>query len=203
MYRFSRFTIQGKQRAFTLIELLVTLVVVSVVLTIAIPSFNDQITRNRANVLGQDLIYALSFARSEAVKRAGFVSLCASDDGAKCSDNKSGWANGFIAVVDGAATEGAVLNLNKISTTLHVWEKQHPKAVISINSVNASGTDDPVSFIRFTSSGALARTTSTPAISIKMKMANDEGKTECVRDSAQEYSISLAGMVRLANESCW
>ena len=63
-------------RGFTLIELLVTLSVVTILATVAIPSFRTLIDNNRAATASNDLLASLLFARSEAVKRATTVTVC-------------------------------------------------------------------------------------------------------------------------------
>ena len=80
-------------RGFTLIELMVTLAVAAVLITVAVPNFRMFMVNNRLASQANDLITALSVARSEAVKRGGNVTVCASSDGATCTGT---WAQGWI-----------------------------------------------------------------------------------------------------------
>lgn len=80
-------------RGFTLVELMVVLAVLGIVLGIAIPNFQRVVVSNRMAAQANDLITALSLARSEAVKRAAQVTVCASSDRATCT---GGWAQGWI-----------------------------------------------------------------------------------------------------------
>lgn len=202
-----------KQQGFTLIELMVTLVVLGILIAVGLPSFKSQILTNKSTALNEDLMEALNFVRSEAVKqgqpgRAGasarFVTLCASSDGATCSSDTTKWGDGFIAIVDYATAENANPAKNPATSTytvLRTWSSQDAKAAISIKHGANAGT--PTSFIRYTSSGKLAaRTTPPSAVVIRTKM-KDKTDTDCVLNSGQKIEIGVVGMMRVVDKSCW
>ena len=85
-------------------ELMVSLVVLAVLLIIAVPSYRNFIVESRINAGASDLLAALQYARSEAVKRNNRVTVCASSTGTICQDADN-WAQGWIVYVD--ADEGA------------------------------------------------------------------------------------------------
>jgi type IV fimbrial biogenesis protein FimT len=85
--------IDASKRGFTLIELLVTLAVAAILLTVAVPNFQMFVVRNRMAAQANELVGALSLARSEAVKQGAQVNVCASSDGATCT---GGWAQGWV-----------------------------------------------------------------------------------------------------------
>ena len=183
------------QKAFTLIELLVTICVLGVLLSIAVPSFRSQIVNNRSAALGEDIVTAINVVRSEAVKRSTKVSLCASTDGATCSGVATDWVNGFIAVVDYAATDDAAAPLltdttHLTSTILQVWGKQDPNAVIGA----VRGTT-AISFIRYTSLGTLARLDNN-SITVSSEIK------KCNGSAARAVVISLTGMVSVTPRAC-
>lgn len=60
---------------FTLIELLVTIAIIAVIAGIAAPSFQNMLATQRVRSATGDLISALNFARSEAVKRNRVVTV--------------------------------------------------------------------------------------------------------------------------------
>lgn len=90
----------ASKRGFTLIELLVTLAVAAILLTVAVPNFQMFVMNNRMATQTNDLVTALSLARSEAVKRAANVRVCA---GTSCPGTANAWAQGWI-VADAAGT---------------------------------------------------------------------------------------------------
>lgn len=58
-----------KNNGFTLIELLITIVIAGVLLTIAVPSYQQLIRKNQTITQTNRLVAALNLARSEAIKR--------------------------------------------------------------------------------------------------------------------------------------
>lgn len=71
---------------FTLIELLVTISITVILLAIAVPSFRNFILAQRIKTASYDISYALTYARSEAIKRNNDVILTPATDG---------WQNGW------------------------------------------------------------------------------------------------------------
>ncbi|MCC5826462.1 GspH/FimT family pseudopilin [Alkalimonas sp.] len=86
----------GKETGFTLIELMVTVAVMAIVLTVAIPSFTNLINGNRLTSQANELLSALSYARSEAIRRNADVIFCHSQDGTSCSAPAGGNWQGWI-----------------------------------------------------------------------------------------------------------
>lgn len=84
---------------FTITELMVSLVILAVLLAVAAPSYRDFIVDSRMNAEANEFLTMLNFARSEAVKRNGTVTMCKSGDGAGCVDTGN-WAQGWIVFVD-------------------------------------------------------------------------------------------------------
>lgn len=82
-----------KQNGVTLIELMIAIAVLAVLLGIGIPSFQETIRTNRVAAITNDLVAALQFARSEAVRRGENVTVCSSNDQSTCS---GAWSNGWV-----------------------------------------------------------------------------------------------------------
>ncbi|WP_050984671.1 GspH/FimT family pseudopilin [Thiorhodococcus drewsii] len=88
----------------TLIELVVTLSIAAILMTIAVPSFQDLIRNNRASAQVNEFLTALNLARTEAVKRGASVSVCSSTDSTTCrSSSVTNWADGWILYVTGSS----------------------------------------------------------------------------------------------------
>jgi type IV fimbrial biogenesis protein FimT len=99
-------------------ELMFTISVLAVLLTLAIPSFRETIERNRVTAQSNDFVTSLNFARSEALKRVGSVTVCASANGATCSGaGVTDWSTGWIAFAD-LNSDGV---LNGAEVPMQVW----------------------------------------------------------------------------------
>jgi len=77
-------------KGFTLIELMITIVILSVLVSIAIPGFQETIRRNKISATANDFIGSLLFARSEAIKREQDVAIVASNN----------WSSGWETFID-------------------------------------------------------------------------------------------------------
>ena len=86
---------------FTAIELMITLVIASILVGLAVPSFRQMMQVNRLAAASNEFNYAFSRARSEALKLGRSVVVCASDNPSAaapaCSKN---WQNGWVVFAD-------------------------------------------------------------------------------------------------------
>ncbi len=139
---------QRKNIGFTVIELMVVLVVLGVLVGLAMPSLQAMIANNKIMAFSEELSSAISFARVEAVKRSTSVSLCRTTDGATCAA-AGDWNTGFLVYVDGSTSETAT----NITTLLKVY----PSVATKGGLIDVKRNGAAVSFVRFTSLGALAK----------------------------------------------
>lgn len=84
---------------FTLIELMITMSVAAILLSVVMPGFRGIIQQQRIATSVNELLNAVYFARSEAVKRRSTVVVCKSADGATC-DHSLDWEDGWLVFVN-------------------------------------------------------------------------------------------------------
>ena len=92
-------------RGFTLIEVLITLVIVSVLATIAVPAYKNLIVSTRLSGELNALIGALNIARSEAQKRGTTVKVC---PGSAITCTTS-WSGGWIVLLESSPRQKLML----------------------------------------------------------------------------------------------
>ena len=107
---------------FTLVELMVTLVIAAILLTAGVPSFTTLIKNNRLTTSTNELVGALTLARSEAVKRGLRVTVCKSADQASCDTSGTGWQQGWIVFTD----ENNSGTYNPTGTPAGAWPLARP-----------------------------------------------------------------------------
>lgn len=135
----------SKMRGVTLLELMIALMIASVLLTIGIPSFNSVLDNQRMTSATNELVMSLNIAKSEAIKRVSYVTVCASNNGVSCTAGGA-WNDGWIVFAN-----TGVANLDVIDAGDEVI-RIYPKLRDSIDMV-ASGTVDD--FISFRPSGTI------------------------------------------------
>ena len=92
-------------KGFTLVELMVTVVVLAIVSTIGIPSLTGLVERNRTTAVANEVLGAIQFARSEAVRLNTTARICANTD---C--DTSDWTTGWVVMRSGVTVRVGVQN---------------------------------------------------------------------------------------------
>lgn len=93
--RFSVINI-AENRGFTLLELMITLLIAGIILSIGVPSFRGVMQNQRMTTATNELVMSLNLAKSEAIKRVAYVSICKSSNGVTCGDAATSWNDGWI-----------------------------------------------------------------------------------------------------------
>ena len=171
---------QTPQRGFTLLELMITVAVLAILLSLGVPSFAETIRNNRVAAQTNELVTALSLARSEASKRGMPVSVCAGATacgGAAESDWNTGWQ--VFTDLDGTAGQldgGDLLLMTS-------------PAVVNQISV----TSNNVGFVRFRADGSLMNAN---AILLSVSHQN------CTGINKREVSMVASGRVSMTKVAC-
>lgn len=112
----------NKIRGFTLIELLVVMSIMSILLAIALPSFQDTIERSVTNSQIKLLMTTLNLARSEAIKRGTNVAICSINDDGNVDCDAQEWQDGWIVFVDANGdADGDVGSIDAGDTIIRVF----------------------------------------------------------------------------------
>jgi type IV fimbrial biogenesis protein FimT len=172
-------------RGFTLLELLTTMTVVAVLLTVGVPGFFDIVRSNRSAANANELVSALSIARSEAIRRGARIGICPSSNGAACTGT---WSDGWIVFTDTAAND----TVNPVVGT--VLRVSGPLS--GAPAVTATGEGGgAVSWIRFLPRGDV-RSNAVLPVGISIQPAN------CRGDQARSIEINAAGRTIVERVAC-
>jgi type IV fimbrial biogenesis protein FimT len=100
-----------RQQGFNLLEMMAAVAVLGILLALGVPSFTQMIRNNRVVADTNELVVALSAARSEAVKRGLPTAVCArtgpTTDVCR-TGTASDWASGWLIFADPAGTAGVI-----------------------------------------------------------------------------------------------
>jgi type IV fimbrial biogenesis protein FimT len=101
-------------QGFTLIELMTSLTVAGILAAIAVPAFNSFLQNDRDTGQVNSLVGSLSYARSEAVKRASTngITVCQSLDSVNCDAGP--WTEGWIVTYIDPVTPANTIVLQAI-----------------------------------------------------------------------------------------
>lgn len=95
---------QRRAAGFTLIEMMVTIAVATILLSVALPSFQSMIERNRVAAIAGAFNNGLLHARSEAVTRNKRVVVCNTANTQNslptCTTGTPAWQTGWMTFID-------------------------------------------------------------------------------------------------------
>ncbi|MBZ2189418.1 GspH/FimT family pseudopilin [Alcanivorax sp. JB21] len=157
---------------FTLIEMLVMLLLIAVLAGIGIPSFTQLVRNNQITAQANGLLGALQYARSEAIRQGGDVSVCGSSDGATCD---GAWGAGWVVFSVDASNNRQVLRVSEGATGL-----------------TASGG---VATITYSSNGLLGGGSGNGTIRI-------EHSSGCGNEGRRGVVITATGRAHIVQEAC-
>ncbi|WP_148264886.1 GspH/FimT family pseudopilin [Collimonas fungivorans] len=103
----SKYTMPDISKGFTLFELITTIAVVAILAAVGMPAMGNFISQNRLSGNVNEFIAATMLTRSEAIQRAGAVTICRSvgaETGSNvCDTSGSDWKDGWLVYVGTAS----------------------------------------------------------------------------------------------------
>ena len=121
---------------FTLIELLVVVALISIMLSIAVPSFASFISNYRATAAINEVMQGVTMTRAEALKRGRRVTMLP-NDASQVPSVSGSWSNGWTVFVD--------LNNDLVLNGSDVVIYKHPALPTSITITGAGSYSTPFS----------------------------------------------------------
>ena len=117
-------------RGFNLVELMLTLSIASVLVGLAVPSFQGIMQDSRRSTVVNAFVHSVFVARSSAITYNRTVSICRSVDGATCSNHTASWEHGWIVFMNGDRDDPPAIDRGE-----HILFVQHalPGAAITSN----------------------------------------------------------------------
>lgn len=182
----------NRNSGFTLLELMVVVTIAAVILGLGIPNLTQFIRNNRMTSAANDMLAAIHTARTEAVKRRAFITLCftanPNDPAPTCANGGRGWIV-FVDDANPAATDANDANYAVDGgETVLLRHDPLPAEFTSMNKAPANTKG-----IVFTQSG-FARTTNIPLTGVVLCDARGNSAVYGVLNSAaRAIVISVTG----------
>lgn len=171
---------KSQQRGVTLLELMIGIGIVGILSAIAVPSFRDYTRNTRVTTAQNDLVTAITLARSEALRRSSNVSVCPSANGTSCTGDAD-WGAGFLVFTDATGTAGV---LDGADAALQVWPGFPPDVELAENA--------DAEFLRYTPTGMLDGASRTFGVQ----------SSYCSGDRARRVVVSVVGFPTASKVAC-
>lgn len=168
---------------FTLLELMIGITVAGILLGLGVPAFNQLIRNNRTIAETNELMTALTLARSEATRRGIAVSVCASNAAhTECEAvDANDWQNGWLVFTDRDGDPGAVDPEDEI---LQISRSVGAQLKVESNDLG---------FVRFDASGARTNTDN-----VELSVQHQE----CTGANRRRIVVNATGRATLTKVPC-
>lgn len=177
-----------KNNGLTLIELMIVIAIMGVVMTFALPSFNDLILSSRLTSQVNDFVTSLATARSEALRRGAPVCV------KRLGDTEKDWSGGWEVFVDGTTSRTFSSDSDRCSTKGDVLQTHD--SLTNGSTLKSSGTNYKTS-IRFNAMGVPVNNTDT-GISDTFDLCRQDNKT----GGSKSIAVSTTGLVTTSSKTC-
>jgi type IV fimbrial biogenesis protein FimT len=133
------------QRGFTLIELMVTIALLAIIMSLAVPSFQQTIASTKLTSTSTDLYSSLLQARADAISQGERMTVCKSSDGSSCIvGTTTTWSVGWITFVDSTRTVNPTVDAGE--TVTYIVQATDP-------AITVSGDGSLVNYVSFSADG--------------------------------------------------
>ena len=188
-------------RGFTFVEVIVTVAVAAILLGVAAPSFRELVVGQRRDAVVRALAGDLRFARSESIKRASRIGLCARAAGAAeaCGTN---WSEGWLVWSDDGDAPGAI-DAASGERTLRARDAIPAGLALANRARTVNGVQEPTEFraIRFGPRGTSSwRGGGTFRLCVRDGGTGGGAGDGAGDGAAAAVNVSLSGDVRRARE---
>jgi type IV fimbrial biogenesis protein FimT len=173
---------------FNILELMIAITVLGVLLGIGIPSFNEITRSNRTAAQSNELMTALSLARSEATKLGMPVSVCAASDATQSTCAGAGvgnWQFGWVVFSDRAGAQGVINGPNDV--VLQTFRPVRPGLAV---------TTENFEYVGFRANGS--RRYPGAGVDFDFRLQ----PTGCTGTQRREIDVSSSGRAQLQKVAC-
>jgi len=182
-----------KYSGFTLVELMITLIVVSILLAVGLPSLRGFLQDNQLVAATNELLSAIHVARSEAIKLNSSVTICESTNGTSCTTpGANNWEDGWIVFVDADGNQtGTGIACAAVGTDcLLRSHRAFTDNQLTVTGVNAAGAD--INSITFDSRG-LPRSAAGASLMGTFSVCSTTGSRAVI--------VNISGRVRVSDNA--
>jgi len=163
-------------------ELLIAMTIGAIIVVLGVPSFNGTLDNQRMTSATNEFVMSLNLAKSEAIKRVAYVSICRTNDGASCTGGATSWDDGWIVFANATSA-----NLDSIDAEDEVIRVYPPLR----DDLTVTPTGTIAGFISFRPSGTIG--TSAANIAGTLTTCDERGATNArgiLLESSGQWHVS-------------
>lgn len=178
-------------RGVTLIELLVTMIIMVVLASIAVPSFQRQMAASRLNGAANELMASLTRTRAESMRLGSRVTACKSEGSqtACSSSGTAGWEGGWLVFQDPTRVSANAYGTVDAGETITFIVQPLPPDIL------ATGSGDVANHVSFSSDGR-SKTYAGASQTGTIRVCSTSGALDD-SNRARDITLSATGQLRI------